>query len=214
MARPAVAVAAALVAGVSGVAAVGGAVRAAVPPGWGVLGYLLCGTALLLVLRTELPAGVRRGLAVAAGTVQAVSALSAVPLVLLSLVGPASWPAGVWGLPPAREALPVEWPLSSLWATPVVLAVLAATAAVAAFRPGALPCRWPGPRRPAGCGGRRSVSRRGSPGRPCWWCRPWPTSPGRSPWPGSSSRRSGCWRGRRTGRPRPRRCRWWPWCTA
>ncbi|MFE7379925.1 SCO7613 C-terminal domain-containing membrane protein [Streptomyces zhihengii] len=138
---PAVAVAAALVAGVSGVAAVGGAVRAAVPPGWGVLGYLLCGTALLLVLRTELPAGVRRGLAVAAGTVQAVSALSAVPLVLLSLVGPASWPAGVWeGAPSgAREALPVEWPLSSLWATPVVLAVLAATAAVAAFRPGALP---------------------------------------------------------------------------
>ncbi|WP_187283406.1 SCO7613 C-terminal domain-containing membrane protein [Streptomyces sp. t39] len=138
---PAVAVAASLVAGVSGVAAVGGAARAALPHGWGVLGYLLCGTALLVLVRAALPTGVRRGLAAAAGTVQAAAALSAVPLVLLCLAGPVTRLTGVWAGAPsgARGALPPQWPLSSLWSTPVVLAVLAATAAVAAFRPRALP---------------------------------------------------------------------------
>lgn len=149
---PAVAVAASLVAGVSAVAAAGGAVRAAVPQGWGVLGYLLCGTVLLVVLRTGLPAGMRRGLAVAAVTAQTLAALSAAPLVMLSLVGPAALLTEVWAGAPsgARDALPPGWPLSSLWATPVVLAVLAGTAALAALRPRTLPLPAPSPEAAAG----------------------------------------------------------------
>ncbi|MFF8845993.1 SCO7613 C-terminal domain-containing membrane protein [Streptomyces sp. NPDC015127] len=129
---PAAAVGASVVAGLAAVAAVGGVIRTAVPQGWAVLGYLLCATALLAVVRTPLPGRVRQGLAWAAGATQAAAAVTTLPAVLVSLAGPATQLSDIWSGAPAgtREALDLNVPLSVLPATPLVLAVLAATAAL------------------------------------------------------------------------------------
>ncbi|MGW0700759.1 SCO7613 C-terminal domain-containing membrane protein [Streptomyces sp. NPDC002867] len=133
---PAAAPGASVVAGLAAVAAVGGPIRTAVPQGWAVVGYLLCATALLAVVRTSLPERVRQGLARSAGAVQAAAAVTALPAVLVSLAGPATQVTDIWSTAPAgtREALSLDVPLSVLPAAPLVLAVLAATAALVARR--------------------------------------------------------------------------------
>ncbi|MCL7379092.1 hypothetical protein M1203_19645 [Streptomyces sp. 35G-GA-8] len=130
----------ALVAGLATVAAAGGEVRTAVPDGWAVLGYLLCGVALLTVVRTRLPRAVVRGLAGAAGAVTAASvlwtlpALAVVPLGALSRVT-TIWtgaPGGAW----AAVGIDLPWPRQPT--APLVL-LIAAAAAASAYRlpPGA-----------------------------------------------------------------------------
>lgn len=133
---PAAAPGASVVAGLAAVAAVGGVIRTAVPQGWAVLGYVLCATALLAVVRTSLPDRLRQGLARSAGAVQAAAAVTALPAVLVSLAGPATRLTDIWSQAPAgtREALSLDVPLSVLPAAPLVLAVLAATTALVSRR--------------------------------------------------------------------------------
>ncbi|MFI2371442.1 SCO7613 C-terminal domain-containing membrane protein [Streptomyces sp. NPDC018833] len=133
---PAAAVAASVAAGLAAVAAVGGVIRTTVPQGWAALGYLLCATALLAAVRASLPGRVVRGLAWASVAVQVAAAVSALPVVLVSLAGPVTRLTDIWSAAPsgAREALDLDIPLPTLAATPLVLAVLAATAALVSRR--------------------------------------------------------------------------------
>ncbi|MER8067853.1 hypothetical protein ABTZ59_06040 [Streptomyces sp. NPDC094034] len=130
----------ALVAGLAAVAAAGGAVRTAVPDGWAVLGYLLCGVALLAVVRTRLPRAVVRGLAGAAGAVTAASVLWTLPALALVPLSALSRVTTIWTGAPggARAALGIDLPWTRQPAAPLVL-LIAAAAAASAYRlpPGA-----------------------------------------------------------------------------
>ncbi|MGW6600110.1 SCO7613 C-terminal domain-containing membrane protein [Streptomyces sp. NPDC055036] len=132
----------ALVAGLAAVAAAGGAVRTAVPDGWAVLGYLLCGVALLTVVRTRLPRAVVRGLAGAAGAVTAVCVLWTLPALAVVPLGALSRVTTIWTGAPggAWTAVGIDLPWTRQPTAPLVLLIAAATTATAsAYRllPGA-----------------------------------------------------------------------------
>ncbi|MFJ9639549.1 SCO7613 C-terminal domain-containing membrane protein [Streptomyces sp. NPDC101178] len=114
------------VAGLAAVAAVGGVLRAAVPGSWHVPAYLLCGLALLFVVRAGLPRSAGRGVLAAAGAVVAGALVWALPPVAAVLLGPVQLVAEVWaGAPDGfRSALgeSMGWP--ELVTAPVVLAVM------------------------------------------------------------------------------------------
>nr|WSY56335.1 hypothetical protein OG999_43485 [Streptomyces sp. NBC_00886] len=114
------------------VAALGGMLRASLPADWTVPGYLACGIALLALVRGRLPEPVRRGLGWASGTVQAGAVLWALPVVGITLLGPATWVSRVWsGVPgDSRDVATVDvfWPTHSTTA-PLVLAAVAAVLA-------------------------------------------------------------------------------------
>ncbi|MFI7237931.1 SCO7613 C-terminal domain-containing membrane protein [Streptomyces cyaneofuscatus] len=116
-----------VVAGLAAVAAVGGVLRAAVPGTWHVPVYLLCGLALLSVVRAPLPRGAGRGVLAAAGAVVAGALLWALPPVAAVLLGPVELVAEVWaGAPDGfRGALGESMRWSETAAAPVVLAVVA-----------------------------------------------------------------------------------------
>lgn len=118
------------------VAALGGVPRSSLPGEWTVPGYLVCAVALLAAVRTGLPEPMRRGLALAAASVQAVAVVWALPPVAVALLGPVTWVGRVWAGAPstAREAVTtdgVPWPPYAATA-PLVLVVVAAVAAVLA----------------------------------------------------------------------------------
>ncbi|WP_405689202.1 SCO7613 C-terminal domain-containing membrane protein [Streptomyces sp. NBC_00057] len=123
------AVAGGVVAGLCGVAAVGGVLRAGVAWGWSVPVYLLCGVVLLVAVRAPLPRPVGQGLVWASSTVTVGAVLTAAPPVGLSLMGAVSQVTRVWSGTPdggVRGALGVESPAwSQMAAAPVVLLVVA-----------------------------------------------------------------------------------------
>ncbi|MGW0823997.1 SCO7613 C-terminal domain-containing membrane protein [Streptomyces sp. NPDC002845] len=131
--KPGLALGAALTGGLLVVAGPGGILRAALPGVWTVPGYLVCGVALLAVVRTRLPESVRHGLAHASAVVQGLAVLCAVPVVAVTLLGPVGWVGRVWsGVPAdARDAVTVDapWPPDSA-TVPLVLAVVAGVVAV------------------------------------------------------------------------------------
>ncbi|MBT2379393.1 hypothetical protein J7E90_19115 [Streptomyces sp. ISL-111] len=116
-----------VVAGLAAVAAVGGVLRTAVPGTWNVPVYLLCGLALLPVVRARLPRSAGRGVLAAAGAVVAGALLWALPPVAAVLLGPVELVAEVWaGAPDGfRGALGESMRWSGTAAAPVVLAVVA-----------------------------------------------------------------------------------------
>ncbi|MFJ8992735.1 SCO7613 C-terminal domain-containing membrane protein [Streptomyces sp. NPDC102279] len=144
-ARPAVATGTATAAGLITVVAFGGVLRTVLPGEWTVPAHLVCGLALLAAVRPGLPEPVRRGIAAASGSVQALAVLWALPVVVVSLVGPLAQAGGVWSGAPAtaRDAVTsgLPWPRDALTA-PLVLglvaAVLVVTVRSAAWRPRAL----------------------------------------------------------------------------
>jgi hypothetical protein len=136
--EPSTALAASAVAGLTAIAAVGGVVRAGVPDGWAVLGYLLCAVALLAVVRAGLPRLMTRGLTGASATVHALAALSTLPLVALTLMGPVTGLDDIWSGAPsdARGALGFDLPEPGLTSSPLVLLIVAAVlAAVSRWSP-------------------------------------------------------------------------------
>ncbi|MCX4821789.1 hypothetical protein OG883_18225 [Streptomyces sp. NBC_01142] len=149
---PSAAVAASAVAGLTVIAAVGGVVRAAVPEGWSVLGYLLCAVALLGAVRAGIPRRVMHGLTGAAAAVHAMAAVSALPLVALTLLGPVTRLDTIWSDAPsgAREALALDLPASGLTSAPLVLLIVAAVLTAASRRE---PATAAGNARPAGAPG-------------------------------------------------------------
>ncbi|MGW7387021.1 SCO7613 C-terminal domain-containing membrane protein [Streptomyces sp. NPDC054794] len=143
--RPVTAASGALAGGLLLVAACGGVLRAALPDDWTVPGHLLCGVALLAAVRAPLPEPVRHGLALASGCAQALALLWTVPLVAVTLAGPAAWAGHAWSGAPsdARAAVTVDAPWPPHAATvPVVLAIVTAVLLVAVrdtvWRPRAL----------------------------------------------------------------------------
>lgn len=117
------------------VAALGGVPRASLPGVWTVPGYLACGIGLLWAVRAPLPEPVRRGVARASASVQALAVVWALPLVVVALLGPVGWTGRVWSGAPSdlRAAVTVwaPWPADAA-AAPLVLAVVAAVLAGAA----------------------------------------------------------------------------------
>ncbi|MFF6910087.1 SCO7613 C-terminal domain-containing membrane protein [Streptomyces sp. NPDC012389] len=115
------------VAGLAAVAAVGGVLRAAVPGTWNVPVYLLCGLALLSVVRARLPRSAGRGVLAAAGAVVAGALVWALPPVAAVLLGPVQLVAEVWAGSPDgfRGALGASMGWSQMATAPVVLAVVA-----------------------------------------------------------------------------------------
>lgn len=153
-AEPRVGTGIALTGGLIAVAAAGGVLRSSLPEAWTVPAYLVCGVALLAVLRTRLPEPVRHGLAQASAGVQAVAVLWALPTVVVALLGPADWAQRVWTGSPAtaRDAVTTDdlpWPPNTATA-PLVLALVVGVLAVAGrgttWRPqaltGALTLAW------------------------------------------------------------------------
>ncbi|WOX08355.1 SCO7613 C-terminal domain-containing membrane protein [Streptomyces sp. N50] len=114
------------------VAALGGVLRASLPADWTVPGYLACGVALLALVRGRLPEPVRHGLGWASGAVQASAVLWTLPVVGVTLLGPAAWLSHAWSGAPgdARDAAAVGafWPAHAA-TTPLVLAAVAAVLA-------------------------------------------------------------------------------------
>lgn len=152
------AVAAGAVAGLAAVAAVGGVLRTGVPWNWAVVMYLLCGAALLVVVRLRVPQPVGRGVLGASAAVTAGAVLWAAPAVAAVLLGPVSLLADVWSGAPEgiRGALgpSMSWPGTA--ASPVVLVLV--TGLLSALRltwdraPGTLPRPRPGWRVAAAAG--------------------------------------------------------------
>ncbi|MGY3683902.1 SCO7613 C-terminal domain-containing membrane protein [Streptomyces sp. TE33382] len=116
------------VAGLAAVGAVGGVLRATVPSQWQVIGYLLCGAALLAMVRTRVPRAAGRGVLVASAAVTGGSLVWALPPVAAVLMGPLSLASDVWRGAPGgfRSALGASVPWPQMIAAPVVLALLAA----------------------------------------------------------------------------------------
>ncbi|WP_326812066.1 hypothetical protein OIE62_09530 [Streptomyces scopuliridis] len=141
----------AVVAGLAAVAAAGGVVRAAVPDGWAVLGYLLCGVALLTVVRTRLPRAVVRGLAGAAGAVTAASVLWTLPALAVALLGALSRISAIWTGAPggARAAFGVDLPWPEQPTAPLVLLIAAVATTAYHLLPSGGGRQW---RVPAVCG--------------------------------------------------------------
>ncbi|MFI6038341.1 SCO7613 C-terminal domain-containing membrane protein [Streptomyces sp. NPDC051315] len=143
--KPAVATATALAGGLLLVAAAGGPLRTALPAGWAAPVHLACGVALLAAVRTRLPEPVRHGLVRASVSVQALALLWAVPLVLVTVLGPLGWVERAWSGEPsdARAAVTVHtpWPphpVQALLVLVVVAAVLASVVRDETWRPRAL----------------------------------------------------------------------------
>ncbi|MFE3679516.1 SCO7613 C-terminal domain-containing membrane protein [Streptomyces griseus] len=115
------------VAGLAAVAAVGGVPAAALPAGWRVLAYLLCGLALTAVVRSRLPGHAARGVLAASGAVVVGALVWALPPLAAVLLGPVTVLSDVWaGTPDGfRSALGSTLPWSELAAAPVVLALVA-----------------------------------------------------------------------------------------
>ncbi|PIB09736.1 MULTISPECIES: SCO7613 C-terminal domain-containing membrane protein [Streptomyces] len=132
--KPDIAAGIATAGGLITVAGLGGVLRSSLPDDWTVPGYLVCGVALLAVVRTGLPEPLRRGLAGASGSVQAVAVVWALPLVAVALLGPLGWVERIWSGAPAtaRDAVTTDlsWPTNAATA-PLVLALVAAVLAVA-----------------------------------------------------------------------------------
>ncbi|MGP3953793.1 SCO7613 C-terminal domain-containing membrane protein [Streptomyces sp. 7N604] len=123
--------------GLAVVAALGGLLRTGLPEQWTVLGYLLCGTGVLVAARALAGrAPVAAGLAAAAGAVHAGALLWTGPAVATAVLDPVSWVGAVWSGAPAgsREAitpagtLGPEWSWPITFAVPTVLALTAVTA--------------------------------------------------------------------------------------
>jgi hypothetical protein len=126
--KPAVALGTALTGGLLAVAALGGMARSVLPDVWTVPGYLLCGVALLTVVRTRVPDPVRRGLVHASAAVQGLALLTGVPALAVTLLGPVGWVGRIWSGAPsdARAAVTADLPWPPNTATvPLVLAVVA-----------------------------------------------------------------------------------------
>ncbi|WP_406166667.1 SCO7613 C-terminal domain-containing membrane protein [Streptomyces sp. NBC_00996] len=145
--KPNAATGLALAGGLITVAALGGVLRSALPDDWTVPGHLAFGIALLAAVRTRWPDPVRRGLAWASGSVQAVAVVWALPPAAIALLGPVGWSERIWSGAPktARDAvtMDVPWPAAAATA-PIVLALVAGVLVVAvrgaAWRPQALIC--------------------------------------------------------------------------
>ncbi|MFF9062209.1 SCO7613 C-terminal domain-containing membrane protein [Streptomyces sp. NPDC014882] len=111
--EPGVAAGTAVAGGLLLVAAAGGPLRAALPAGWAVPVHLAFGVALSAAVRAHrLPEPVRQGLVRAAAAVQALALLWAVPLVVVTLLGPLGWAERPWWGEPsdARAAVTVHTP--------------------------------------------------------------------------------------------------------
>ncbi|MFF5028293.1 SCO7613 C-terminal domain-containing membrane protein [Streptomyces collinus] len=116
-------------AGLLVVTALGGIVRPVLPAAWTVPAHLAVGIALSGAVRAHrLPEPVRRGLALASAAVQGLAVLWALPLLLLTVLGPAGAAERVWSGAPdgARQAVSVGAPwLPQLRTAPLVLAAVA-----------------------------------------------------------------------------------------
>ncbi|MFH9860905.1 SCO7613 C-terminal domain-containing membrane protein [Streptomyces sp. NPDC017202] len=126
--EPGVAAGTAVAGGLLLVAAAGGPLRAALPAGWAVPVHLAFGVALSAAVRADrLPEPVRQGLVRAAAAVQALALLWAVPLVVVTLLGPLGWAERPWRGEPsdARAAVTVHtpWPPYAGQALLVLVAV-------------------------------------------------------------------------------------------
>ncbi|MEU2286209.1 hypothetical protein ABZ614_30480 [Streptomyces sp. NPDC013178] len=151
--QPAVARGTATAGGLLLVAAGGGLLRVALPDGWTVPAHLACGIVLLSAVRGRLPEPVRGGLTQASAAVQALAVLWALPLVLVTLLGPLGWIERPWsGMPSdARAAVTVHtpwppYPGQALLVLVAVAAVLVLTVRNEVRRPraraGALGLAW------------------------------------------------------------------------
>ncbi|GAA4327942.1 hypothetical protein GCM10023086_56310 [Streptomyces venetus] len=121
--------------GLLSVAAFGAVTRPWLPGAWTVPAHLVLGIALLAAVRAgRLPAPVRAGFAWASGAVQALAVLWTLPVVAVTVLGPAGWLGRVWSGAPvdARAAATVEvpWP-PDVAGVPVVLVAVAAVLALA-----------------------------------------------------------------------------------
>ncbi|MFJ7412281.1 SCO7613 C-terminal domain-containing membrane protein [Streptomyces sp. NPDC098077] len=116
-----------VVAGLAAVAAVGGAPAAALPEGWRVLAYLLCGLALAGAVRAGVPRDAARGVLAASAAVVAGSLAWALPPLAAVLLGPVTLLSDVWAGSPEgfRSALGSTLPWSELAAAPLTLALVA-----------------------------------------------------------------------------------------
>ncbi|MFF0594681.1 SCO7613 C-terminal domain-containing membrane protein [Streptomyces antibioticus] len=127
------------------VAGAGGVLRVTVSDAWLMPALLVCGIALLAVVRV--PEAVRRGLAVASAVVQGLALLSALPAVAATVLGPLGRIGDVWSGTPvdARDAATLGgvWP-SGAETAPLVLALVAAVLVVrgGVWRQWALPPAW------------------------------------------------------------------------
>ncbi|MFF3847423.1 SCO7613 C-terminal domain-containing membrane protein [Streptomyces sp. NPDC002328] len=151
--KPAAVRESALVGGLLLVAAAGTPLRVALPDGWAVPAQLACAVVLLAVARGRFAEPVRQGLLRASAVVHGLALLWAVPLVVVTLLGPLGRAASPWsGVPSdARAAVAgdLPWPTHSVQAV-VVLAAVAVALVVAgrreAWRPqavtGALGLAW------------------------------------------------------------------------
>ncbi|WP_329389849.1 SCO7613 C-terminal domain-containing membrane protein [Streptomyces sp. NBC_01716] len=150
---PDVSFAGGLVAGLAAVAATGGLPRPSVPLGWAVVGYLLCGAALLTAVRAPLPRMAVRGLGAAAGAVVAGAVLWTLPSVALTVLGPASLAEDIWSGSPgsARQAVGTDPGWSAMATAPLVLLIAAGLLAVA-YR------HLPASVRPAALGGATALA--------------------------------------------------------
>ncbi|MFD6551103.1 SCO7613 C-terminal domain-containing membrane protein [Streptomyces sp. NPDC058398] len=133
--------------GLIGVVASGGLLRTSLPGEWTVPGHLACAIALLAVARAGVPTPVRRGIVLASGCVGALAVAWALPVVVITLLGPVGQAGSVWSGAPvnARDAVTngLPWPADAVTA-PLVLALVAAVLVVAVraatWRPYALAC--------------------------------------------------------------------------
>ncbi|MFE9678129.1 SCO7613 C-terminal domain-containing membrane protein [Streptomyces sp. NPDC006259] len=139
--EPAVASGTAIAGGLLLVAAGGGLLRVFLAAGWGVPVHLALGVALSAAVRADrLPEAVRGGLLRASAAVQALALLWAVPLVVVTLLGPLGWVDRPWSgeLSDARAAVTVHtpWPPYAGQAL-LVLVVVAGALVPLAVRHGA-----------------------------------------------------------------------------
>ncbi|GGK07546.1 hypothetical protein GCM10011583_44150 [Streptomyces camponoticapitis] len=130
---PGVSFACGLVAGLAATTAIAGVPRPSVPLGWAVVGYLLCGAALLTAVRAPLPHAAVRGLGAAAGAVVAGAVLWTLPPVAVTVLGPVSRVEHIWSGAPgsAREALGTDPGWSATATAPLVLLIAAGLLAAA-----------------------------------------------------------------------------------
>ncbi|WP_181009551.1 SCO7613 C-terminal domain-containing membrane protein [Streptomyces sp. SM11] len=116
-----------VVVGLAAVAAVGGVPVAAVPDAWHMPAYLLCGLALMAVVRTRLPRNATRGVLAASGAVAAWALVWTLPPLATVLLGPVTLLSDVWAGAPEgfRSALGSTLPWPEQAGAPVVLALVA-----------------------------------------------------------------------------------------
>ncbi|MFE7647785.1 SCO7613 C-terminal domain-containing membrane protein [Streptomyces phaeoluteigriseus] len=137
--EPAVAKGTALAGGLLLVAAGGGPLRVFLSAGWAVPGHLAFGVALLAAVRADrLPEPVRQGLLRTSAAVQALALLWAVPLAVVTLLGPLGRVEHPWSgeVSDARAAVTAHtpWPPYAGQALLVLVAVAVVLAALAVRR--------------------------------------------------------------------------------